>query len=87
MEQVPLLDAQQLVAADHSAAVQPVVAVSHDASVTDRDEREEALGAPKDAAELVDGMVGVAPLEGPNYPRVERVVAGANRDVGDAGRS
>lgn len=68
-------------APDHRAPVQPIVSVADDAGVTDRDEREEALGAPQHAAELVDGVVGVAPLECPDHPRAERVVAGP---VGDA---
>src|SRR5262245_23046730 len=50
----------------------------------DRDEREEAFGASKDTPELVDGVVGVAALEGPNHPRVERVVASPVGDVRDA---
>ncbi|MGE3957759.1 MAG: hypothetical protein AB7H96_13650 [Vicinamibacterales bacterium] len=79
-----LRDAQQLVSPDDRSAVQPVVAVANDAGVTDRHEREEALGAPHHAAELVDGVVGVAPLECPDHPRVERVVAGPVGDVRDA---
>src|SRR5690606_1814611 len=71
---------------DHRAAVQPVIAVAHDTGVTNRDESEEALGATQHPPELVDRVVGVTALEGPDHPRIKRVVAGAIRDVSNAGK-
>jgi hypothetical protein len=59
-ERAVLLDAQELVASDHRPAVETVIVVADHAGVADRDEREQALGATQDAAELVDGVVGVA---------------------------
>lgn len=60
-------------------------AVSNDAGVPDRDEREEALGASKDAPQVPDGVVRVALLKGQDQLRVEQIMAGLTRDGRDAG--
>ncbi|WP_437969148.1 hypothetical protein WMF04_07595 [Sorangium sp. So ce260] len=58
-----LVDAQEFVTPDHRAAVAAVVAIVEHAGVTNRDEREQALGAGQDATELVERMVLVPALE------------------------
>jgi len=65
--------------------MEAVIAIVDHAGVANRDEREQTLSATQDPAKLVDGVVGVATLKGPEHPRVERVVARAVRDVRDAG--
>src|SRR5581483_3700453 len=68
------------------STVAAFVFIADDPCMTDCDEGEEALSSTKYATELVEGVVLVPPLEGPENPRMERVVASAIRDVGDAGQ-
>jgi hypothetical protein len=60
------------------------VAVGESSGMTDGDERKQALGPAQDPPELVKGVVFVSPLEGPDDPRMERVVPRSVGDVRDA---
>src|SRR5690606_34192472 len=57
-----------------------LLVLTEDRFVVGRDQGDEAFCSPKDAAEGVLRAIGVSLLEGPDQPRVERVVP---RTVGD----
>ncbi len=80
-------DAQKLKTADHSGTVESLVGVGKRAGMTNPDECEETLRTAEHAAEPIERVVRVTPLEGPEQPRVERVVAARSVTLVIPGRS